>query len=381
MTIVIFIASLTLVSLCSGQEANASSSQPTIQMAIWRNLLAETEGLWTNNYPMNRIHYHISSYKRNNQDKSSKILIVGGQDKDNQVLRDTWIYTPWSNSWFQVATHPQFPFTYATAYEVLPSLCSTLVILIQDENNVWIFDGSSQVWNRHLFHSQLPVEDAQHDIISKGAVALDDSNCTVRSSSCRCTGSVFFYSTSRDSSFLNIRELRCVTQQRQLRCQWTHAVNVEDLHDRTEFYRILAATNRYRDVVYFASLLKPTTIIELGQEEDGHVCVDELEHKTWRYRSKAPCWSENKPTEWHYWLKVQPNMAVWKDILLLFYEFPHTLAVSLENDKQYSGMLFNSPSELITSYNTEVQTIFTTPSSEIVRFYWERFIPVVSLYK
>ena len=406
-----FVASLTLVALCTGQEATTSSvSVPATrtfdQSDIWKDLLAETEGVWNENYPVYRRDYHISSYKRSKSDKASKILLVGGKNKD--AFKDTWIYTPWSNSWFQVANHPQFPFTYATAYEVLPSLCTTLVILIHDVNNVWIFDGLSETWSRQQVSSHVFAENKERDILSKGAVALDSSNCTVRIHSCRCTGSVLFYGVYQVQHLeyvrycLQIQELRCTTQKRQLQCQWTRSVDGIYLEDTNEaVYHVPAAADSNRGVLYFSSLTRtkskflfPNT---MGNNIVEQVCVAEVEHKSWRYKTFTCIYSHSS---WDTYVKDQYindvllipakrvvlpyNMLVWKGTLLVFREFPHTHAVSLQDHmRQYSETMFGLRSKPLPEYNPPFETVFKTQSLEIVRFYWNTSAPTptVSLYR
>ena len=403
-TVAVYIASLTLVGLCSGQKTDRSLAPPISpfnQLIIWKDLLDETEGKWNDNYPVYRRDFYISSYKRNNKDKSSKILIVGGGESHSH--KDTWIYTPWTNSWFQIAVHPRFPSTHATLNEVLPSLCNTFVILIYNVRNVWIFDGSSETWSRYRFDSRLPVE--QHEVISKGAVALYSKNCTVRS--CRCGGSVLYYGLYQQQyhNFLQIRELRCITQQRQLHCQWVRFV--DGLHSsfgyfrmtyyQHEFaYRFLAAADRCRDVIYFSCLA-----VDISNGYSKYVSVDKFDYRTWRYTRRAISLMSDLEASiggtTRRQEKVQCNIAVWKSILLLFYNFPYTFAISVEDEKRHFETVFastpvkdhtefiygsgsGSGAEQITQ---DRQIVFTAPSSEIVRLYWEvnTLIPTVSIYR
>ena len=392
LAVVIFIASLTLIALA----AEVTPTRPYSQSDVWRDLLTARKA-WNDNYPVYRRDYHISSYKRSNQDKLSKILLVGG--KDINEFRDTWIYTPWSNSWYQIATDPHFPSTFATAYEVLPSLCNTLVILIHDVKNVWIFDGSSETWSRHQFHTQLPVVNETHDILSQGAVALDSSNCTDRG--CSCSGSVLFYyiyqacTLRNDDCCLQIRELQCSTKQHQIRCRWTRFM--DKLLSDTDGRRVPAVADSRRGVVYFSTwetsmgitfINYSTSIYANTEYSSQRVSVSELEHKSWRFRYvKGVCFSNPHSGHTFSWtdpkeLALPYNLVVWKDILLVSCKFPLMYVLFLKDlypSVTKTASMFNWRSDPMTAYNPPFETIFSTQSLEIVRFYWKPLAPTPSL--
>lgn len=169
----------------------------------------------------------------------------------------TWIYTPWSNSGFELTTSLQLPQTHARGHQVLPTVCDTYVMLVISVGDIWLFDGRNEMWSRVPLHASnsdfFPVE---------GAVAIRHPTCTFIN--CICSETVLIYGRLADHpGTLQLCELNCQrTQDEQLHCNWVNppyecktfsvlTTNRSTDGEGTIAHGLMAAADHGRGIVYF----------------------------------------------------------------------------------------------------------------------------------
>ena len=60
------------------------------------------QGLDGTNVPPPMFEHSAAAYKREKHDNYEKTLIFGGETQQTGAMNDTWIYTPWSNTWLKL---------------------------------------------------------------------------------------------------------------------------------------------------------------------------------------------------------------------------------------------------------------------------------------
>jgi hypothetical protein len=348
-------------------------STVSASFGVWTELRSPSGRLWSQNYPPFREEFYIASYKRNIADKSSKLLIAGGVSGRSR-LRDTWIYTPWTNSWLELPNGNQLPPMHAWGHPVLPVLCETFVVLILSVEDVWVFDGRTESWTL-LFVKP----DAEEYFSSSlgGAVALQTSPCDANSRSCNCSGSIFLYGLSNKRLFsLQMYELKCVSNRDEfLDCQWvlepqylqfisqddpTCAV---DLINNVKAHGLMAVADQSRRVIYFARRCldldfgitervilfsytdrsRSDNITKLGERK-----LDRLAFNM----SKGICFK---------------NAFLWKNAQAMFADTFNTFSLSLNNQSLFQLL---TPKKRIKSEKCPCNDVILTMSSGPVRLKW-----------
>lgn len=172
-----------------------------------------SDGLDRGNVPPPMFEHAAAGYKRYEDDRYEKMVIFGGSTKQTSSMNDTWVYTPWSNSWLKLSlqTVPA-----ARSAHTLTTICGTRAILhggISHNatgwyhfSDTWMFYGATETWHQLFPQSQtiLPADGRNYFT----AVAM-----TNRNSTCRCQESVVVFGgeTKGGSSFDDrLLELRCV---------------------------------------------------------------------------------------------------------------------------------------------------------------------------
>ena len=307
---------------------NSAPLEIPVSFGIWTELRSPNGHVWSQNYPTFREQFYVASYKRNIADKSSKLLLAGGLSHKSPV-RDTWIYTPWTNSWLELSTGPQLPPTHAWGHPVLPTLCDTFVVLIVSVEDVWVFDGRTEMW------APLSVNPDSEQYISstiEGAVALQSSSCTP--TSCNCSGSIILYGfSSKDLLSLQLYELQCVSSHNgSLECTWAREPKFVqfisqkcqlDLLKNVKAHGLMAVADQETKIIYFTrrclilddTITKNVTIFSYAYYS-GNVTLDSL-----RFHIRKPvCFT---------------NVFLWKDSEAMFVDIFYTFAMTTKNHSRF----------------------------------------------
>ena len=346
---------------------SSASLEVPVSFGIWTKLHSSNGYVWSQNYPTFREQYHIAAYKRNTADKSSKLLLAGGLSNKLPV-HDTWIYTPWTNSWLELSTGPQLPPTHAWGYPVLPTLCDTFVVLIVSVEDVWVFDGRTEMW------TLLAVKPDSEEYTSStlgGAVALQSSPCT--STSCNCSGSIFLYGSS-DKQLLSLQvyELKCLSSHDDfLECNWAREPQYRyfssqddprcplDLVKDVKAHGLMAVADHDSKVIYFArrcldldyGLTNRLTLFSYAYNSDFYGKLDQLTFKIGNFA----CFS---------------NVFLWGDSEAMFADFFSTFAVSLKNHSRFQ--LLKNVGQKQDQERCPCNDVILTMSSGPVRLKWFR---------
>ena len=338
------------------------SSQSSLSYKSDANLQYQSRTFWNQNYPTRRINSFVSTYKRNGNDTSDKILLIGGDDGTG-LFSDTWIYTPWTNSWFLLSDGPQrLPPLAATGFEVLPSLCDVYVIFVYNMENVWLFDGRTETWSRVRVDS--PFDKTTHvSVFYTGSVLRRGSTCD--DARCACAGSVLFYGSALDGDITSFTmELFCSnTEESKMVCNWRRHYQAMYL----EYSQVgqMSVIDMRKNAIYFAprgftssyyhNKLQYIPVTKLILDKTWYWSTTWW-YSIWQIEKRADCNTD--------------SITVWRDKILLTYDYRNVLAISLNNESYYKWIELDSR-QLPENGAIVWQMIENGTSSEIVRFRWE----------
>ena len=360
------------------EEVNMGSMQTStnalLLLETWDALSCTNGQKCRKNYPPQRTQAHFSLYRRALGDEPWKVLMAGGI-RHSTILNDTWIYTPWSNSWFQVSTGLQLSPTFAGGHPIQPTLCDIFVILINGVTDVWLFDGRTETW-RQLSTQRYSNNIEEYGVATiAGAVGVQHSMCT--SSPCHCSGSVFIYGYSARYPFsIQISELRCHSNQDGwLDCYWErdpHYVSLvrsSNLNCDANFiyahypHGLMAAADNDRGIIYFvmkclADEFQITKTIIVFKYDSKTRDVQQLTFRV----DHGVCFY---------------NVFVWETQLMLV-DYTHTFAMSLSNNSRHQLLPMYSSNPCLCE-----DTYLGTPSFGPFRFQWDtiHFKPHIYTYE
>ena len=183
----------------SPAQMNATSLQPSrlpqpfvnCRDTVNRWCFLNSDGLDGTNVPPPMFEHSAAVYMRDNHYNYEKMLIFGGATQQTGEMNDTWIYTPWSNTWLKLDLNVVPESRRATS---LTTLCHTRMILHGELarnatgwhgfNDTWLFDGFTETWSRLSPRSsiELPLRNYH------SATSLANPNST-----CACQESVIVF--------------------------------------------------------------------------------------------------------------------------------------------------------------------------------------------
>ena len=336
-----------------------STHRLTFAEENWRDLLQGNGQQWKANYPPLRQYYYVSSYKRKWRQDSPTLLLVGGL-RNGKALSDTWTYTPWTNSWLKLTSNPPLSPTYAPGHQVLPTLCDTYVVMIQQAGHIWYFSAWTETWTR----VSVPTPNGYYHYLNnnKGTVSLSNHICN--STSCVCSGTVFIYGYHKQNrKYVLTLKLQCQEKnRRELDCKWNRPVSF-NMRAQSAGSGLMATADNRRACVYFTSRCGND---EFGESPNG-TAVFRLDVHT-PDRSAEPL---DFDTSLCY-----KNIFVWNDSHLMVTLVRHALVVSLNNSKRHRLLLLGVHNR----DNALLDVILSVPSLGPVRLHFPLGGPKVSVY-
>eukprot|EP00118_Oscarella_pearsei_P023533 m.282772 g.282772 ORF g.282772 m.282772 type:complete len:1253 (+) comp40662_c0_seq2:239-3997(+) len=163
----------------------------------------------------------VATYKRSYHFRLHKVILFGGDTADGQIREpNTWLYTPWTNSWVKVNLNPSPRSRYGHS---MVTLCQTKVILHGGLASIpgwhvltdtWVFDGTTESW----IQANL-LKNSSH---TKTAAFFATTSIVQPQSKCSCKESVIIIGdgASGIASYpLELWELRCIDDKSNL-YQW-----------------------------------------------------------------------------------------------------------------------------------------------------------------
>ena len=354
-----------MVSSTSNKIIKSSPRLPQGVSSYIDDLRYQNKSFWNRNYPTRRNYSFVSTYKRNGNDKLTKVLLVGGAD-ENGLLSETWIYTPSTNSWFRLPDRlERLPVAAATGFEVLPSLCDVYVIFMYNVENVWLFDGRTETWRRVSVDSPFD-ERTPISIFYTASVLRRESKC--EDARCACAGSVLFYGSvfirQVISSFT--MELFCSNiEDDNMQCHWKSRYS--EMRLPYSVVGQIAVSDKRDEAIYFA----PRGFTPSYYKDLEYIPVSKLipgRQSNWIPSYKA----------FYNMTKIRKtncntnSISVWRDKLLLTYDYRNVLAVSLKDESHYRWIELDSKRQWSPKPGACAwQMIENETTSELVRFYWK----------
>ena len=165
-------------------------------------------------YPYSR---PTATYKRSPVDRLQKVVLFGGKTTGSADIQqeNTWLYTPWTNSWEALSLDPSPKGRHS---HLMTTLCEMKVLLhggIESAenksttlNDTWIFDGSTETWTPIRYSA-------------KSDPALERSNYAAAAfyqpkTKCSCKESLVVVGGTGRVHPTSLYELRCINERKNI---------------------------------------------------------------------------------------------------------------------------------------------------------------------